>query len=484
MGNLFLSKFGPKRRPAWWRKAKVPDVHGPGHQATRDGLTGLANRWCLEAELARSIGAAGANGSDVLLHIDLDRFKVVNDRCGRAAGDALLRQVTGLLKARVRDGDLVARLDGDEFAIILRSRTVAEAHVIAKRICDDLDASRFNDGGGHFRLGACIGLVAVDQCHLSVLAVAGAANDACQAAKEAGRNRVHVWKALDPAMLLRSSDACWLGRLEQALDENRFELHGQRIEPLSVSDGRLRCEVLLRLREPDGTLVPPGLFMPAAERFHVAGRIDRWVVRSLFRWLERDPAANRFDMICVNLSGQSVGDPAFRAFMLREIGSTRFDLGRLCFEITETAVITRLDEARMLVDALRTHRIKVALDDFGAGASWFSYLRSFPVDYIKIDGQFTRDLLHDPLTQVALRCFRKLAASVGAETIVEAVEHDLQRDALLALGFGLAQGYLLHRPELLTRLAMNGLAATAVTDAPHAAAIGVGTRVPLLGQLA
>ncbi len=176
-------------------------------------------------------------------------------------------------------------------------------------------------------MGTSIGLIAVDRRDLSVTALAGAADDACQAAKKAGRNRVHVWKAFDPATLRRSSDACWPGRLEQALDEDRFELHGQRIEPLFAADGRLRCEGLLRLREPDGMLVLPGLFMPAAERFHVAGRIDRWVVRTLFRWLERDPAANRFDMICVNLSGQLVGDPAFHAFMLREIGFTRFDLG-------------------------------------------------------------------------------------------------------------------------------------------------------------
>lgn len=457
----------------------APDLSFPG---ARDGLTGLANRSRLEAELALSIGAAGTGRPDVLLHVDLDRFKVVNDRFGRAAGDRLLRRVAALLETCVRDGDLVARLDRDEFAVILRSRTVEQAHAVAQRICDDLDASRFDSGDGHVRIGASVGLVAVDRRGVSVAALVGAAYDACQAAKEAGRNRVHVWGALDPAMLRRSSDMCWLGRLEQALDEDRFELHGQRIEPLAAADGRLRCEVLLRMREPDGTLVPPGRFMPAAERFQVAGRIDRWVVRTLFRWLERDGAADRFDMICVNLSGQSVGDPSFRAFMLQAIGSARFDLCRLCFEITETAAIARLGEARMLVDALRAHRIKVALDDFGAGASWFSYLKSFPVDYVKIDGQFTRDLLHDPLNRVAMRCFQELAASVGAETIVEFVEHEFQRDALLALGFGLGQGYLLHRPELLARLDADRPAVGAVPDAPHAAALSSGARSPLLGQ--
>ena len=312
--------------------------------------------------------------------------------------------------------------------------------------------------------------MAADRRDLTLAAVIRAADDACYAAKEAGRNRVQVWETLDPAVLLRSRDACWLSRLEHALDENRFELHGQRIEQLSAADGRTRCEVLLRLREADGALVLPGQFMPAAERFHIVSRIDRWVVRTLFRWLERDDVADRFDMICVNLSGQSIGDASFRAFMLQMIDSARFDLRKLCFEITETSVITRLSEARMLVDTLHAHRIKVALDDFGAGASWFSYLKSLPVDYIKIDGQFTRDLLHDPLNRVALRCFREVASSIGAETIAEFVEHEQQRDVLLSLGFGLAQGYLLHKPELLVTLARRIEAAAARTAGPCPAA--------------
>ncbi len=452
------------------------------HQATHDGLTGLANRSCFEAELTRSIAAAGTDRCDTLLYIDLDQFKVVNDRCGHAAGDRLLCQVTALLQACVRDDDLIARLGGDEFAIILRACTVEQARTIAQRICDDLDASRFVSGDQRYRVSASIGLVAVDRHDLTLPALVRAADDACYAAKEEGRNRVHVWETSDPSALLRSHDACWLVRLEQALDDDRFELHGQRIEQLAAADGMLRCEALLRLRDVDGTLVLPGQFMPAAERFHIVSRIDRWVVRTLFRWLERPGIADRFDMICVNLSGQSIGDASFRRFMLQMIDSARFDLRKLCFEITETSVITRLGEARMLVDTLHAHHIKVALDDFGAGASWFSYLKSLPVDYIKIDGQFTRDLLRDPLNRVALRCFQEVAASIGAETIAEFVEHDLQRDVLLSLGFGLAQGYLLHKPELLVKLVGHAPSVVLPTALLTTASPLGEARLPLLGQ--
>ncbi|MBE7211669.1 MAG: EAL domain-containing protein, partial [Gluconacetobacter diazotrophicus] len=433
------------------------------HRATHDALTGLPNRAWFEGQLERAVrrggvAAAGAGGTrgDVLLLVDLDRFKAVNDRFGHSAGDRLLRQVAALLRNSVRESDLVARLGGDEFAVILRRIEPDQAERVAQGICNALEESRFVHGEQRLRIGASIGLVALRNTGLDPAGAMRAADHGCFQAKESGRNRVHAWEDADPAGLARAREICWLSRLEQALDEDGFVLHAQRIEPLAGTDGVLRYEVLLRLRDGDGGILMPGQFMPAAERFRLAGRIDRWVVRAVFRLLELGPVPPALGMLCVNLSGQSIEDPSFRLFMREMIAGARFDLGLLCFEITETAVIGRLGEARMLVDELRGAGIRVALDDFGAGASWFSYLKSLPVDFLKIDGQFVRDLLGDPLNRAAIRCFREVADSLGVRCIAEFVEEEVQREALLALGVELGQGYLIHRPAPLFAMLAGG----------------------------
>jgi EAL domain-containing protein (putative c-di-GMP-specific phosphodiesterase class I) len=245
----------------------------------------------------------------------------------------------------------------------------------------------------------------------------------------------------------------WVQRLERALDENRFVLYGQRIESIGSPRTGLRCEVLLRLRDEDESLILPGCFLPAAERFHLASRIDRWVLRRVFDLLEsNETTLGSLESLSVNLSGQSIGDRAFHRDLLRMIHTARFDVRKLCFEITETAAITNLGDAKVFFDEVRFFGAAIALDDFGAGASSFGYLRTLPVDFLKIDGKFITGLLEDPLDDAAVRCFGEVARVLGVKTVAEFVEGKDILKALRTIGVDFAQGHLIHRPEPLVTL--------------------------------
>jgi diguanylate cyclase (GGDEF)-like protein/PAS domain S-box-containing protein len=422
------------------------------HRAAHDGLTGLVNRVEFEIRLARALELARLDGaSHVLMFIDLDEFKVVNDACGHGAGDQLLKQVSAMLQTAVRAQDTVARLGGDEFGLLLESCTLEQGRSIAQKICDQMEVYRFAHDGRRYRVGTSIGIVPVDASWDGLPALLQAADGCCYAAKDAGRNRVHVWVDSDDKFKSRAGEAQWVNRIVAAMDENRFLLYAQRIEPVDGSRSGLHCEILLRLQEEtEGPIIVPGSFMPSAERFHLASRIDRWVLNNVFGLFDSaEIRALDIDMIAVNLSGQSIGDRAFHREILRMLGSARFDVKKLCFEITETVAITNLGDAKIFIEEVRALGVKVALDDFGAGASSFGYLRNLPVDILKIDGQFVTGLLDDPLDDVAVRCFVEVAQAVGLKTVAEFVERIEVRDRLLQLGVDYAQGYLLHRPEPL-----------------------------------
>ena len=283
-----------------------------------------------------------------------------------------------------------------------------------------------------------------------------AADTSCYAAKEAGRNRVHIWFDTDQAMRARHGEMQWASRLEQALDEDRFLLFAQKIVPVNDVSIGLHCEVLLRLREPDGSIIPPGAFLPAAERFHMASRIDRWVVRKVFEWLKMDrDLLDHVETVAVNLSGQSIGDRAFHRFMVELVRDSTVDISKLCFEVTETAAITNLADAIVFIDEMRALGVRISLDDFGAGASSFGYLKTLPVDYLKIDGQFIRDVVHDKLDHAAVRCFRDVAKVIGVKTVGEFVENEAILEELRVIGIDYAQGYLIHQPEPLHDLIAN-----------------------------
>ena len=418
-------------------------------RATHDALTGLVNRAEFETRLRNVLNRSHEDRSvHALLFIDLDQFKLVNDACGHSAGDQLLQQVSKLLGEVVRARDTLARLGGDEFAVILEHCSSEQAQRVAQQICERMDDFRFLHDDRRFRIGTSIGLVPVDSRWGSLAAVIQAADTSCYAAKEAGRNRVHAWYDTDKAMRARHGEMQWAARLEQALDENRFALYAQRIMALDDGTHGLHAEVLLRMIENDGTVVQPGSFLPAAERFHFASRIDRWVLRQAIDCLKSLPELAVVDTLCINLSGQSIGDRAFhrQAFdMLNEAGTEI--CRRICLEITETAAVTNMADAAVFVEQVQTLEVRVALDDFGAGASSFGYLKSLNVDVLKIDGQFIRDLMDDPLDDAAVRCFVDVARVVGVKTVAEFVDRAEVLQRVRELGVDFAQGYLLHKPE-------------------------------------
>ena len=424
------------------------------YRATHDELTGLVNRAEFESRLRRLLQKSHEDGSiHALLYIDLDQFKLVNDACGHTAGDLLLKQVSGLMGDAVRARDTLARLGGDEFGVILDHCSGEQAQRVAQQICDHMEEFRFQHDGRRFRVGTSIGLVAVSNSFANTAAVMQAADTCCYAAKEAGRNRVHTWIDNDQALRERHGEMQWTTRIEQALDEDRFVLYAQRLQSLEVGTHRIHAEVLLRMLDSDGSIISPAAFLPAAERFHLASRIDRWVLRKSIAWLEGLGMDNPIQLLCINLSGQSVGDRAFHRHVMEKLSSLPAILcERLCFEITETAAVTNLADAALFVEQVRALGISIALDDFGAGASSFGYLKRLRVDYLKIDGQFVKDLLDDPLDDVAVRCFVDVAKVMGIHTVAEYVDKATVLDRVKELGVTYAQGFFLHRPEPIERL--------------------------------
>jgi len=325
------------------------------HRAAHDALTGLCNRAEFEARLRRTLEQAHAEGSEhALMFIDLDKFKLVNDACGHSAGDALLQQVSKMLSETVRARDTLARLGGDEFAVILERCTAQQALRVAQQICDRLDEFRFQHGERRFRIGASIGLVPLDRRWSLTAAVLQAADAACYAAKEGGRNRVHVWYESDAAMLARKGETHWAARLEQALDEGRFKLFAQRIVALGTDAGRLHAEVLLRMIDDAGELIAPGVFLPAAERFHFCARIDRWVLSQVLALLSSRADLTSLATLALNLSGQSIGDRAFHRDAIEQLTAAGPTVcACLCLEITETAAITNMTDATLFIEQVR-----------------------------------------------------------------------------------------------------------------------------------
>jgi diguanylate cyclase (GGDEF)-like protein/PAS domain S-box-containing protein len=424
------------------------------YRAKHDALTGLVNRHEFESRLRGLLQNARDERSEhALLYLDLDQFKLVNDACGHAIGDQLLKQVAKLFSEAVRARDTLARLGGDEFAIILEHCSMAHAERVAAQICERVGHFRFTHDGRSFRIGASIGLVPVLQRWSSVAALMQAADVCCYAAKQAGRNRVQVWLDSDTGIRRHQGETQWALRIEQALEENRFVLHAQRIEPLKGSAEGVRAEALLRMIDDLGREVPPGAFLPAAERFHLASRIDRWVLNEAVSWLKdlRDPQSLR--TLSVNLSGQSIGDRAFHRYAIDLLSRAGLPVcSRLCLEITETAAVTNIADAAVFVNQVKALGVQTALDDFGSGASSFGYLKALPVDFLKIDGQFIQRLLDDRLNQAAVRCFVEVASVVGVKTVAEFVDGPQLLAMVRALGVDYAQGFLLHRPAPISEL--------------------------------
>lgn len=439
------------------RQRELETLHlEASHRAAHDSLTDLVNRFEFEKHLGRALDLSRNHGVEhAVMFVDLDRFKIVNDTCGHGAGDQLLRDVVQVISRCVRATDTFGRLGGDEFGVILAHCGTHKAAQVAESIRKAVDDYRFEHGGHRFHIGASIGWVQVHRNWPSTAAILQAADSACYVAKHSGRNRVHAYEDNDSGVLAKKDGTQWAQRIEEALDEGRFELHWQRI--VAIQPGRehggVHGEVLLRMIDIDGRRVSPGEFVPVAEHFFLASRMDRWVLRAVFGWMVRHKdELLHVDRLSVNLSGQSVGDPVFRADMLAMMDSMPVDFRKLCFEVTETSAITNLKDSVAFFVALRERGARIALDDFGSGMSSFGYLKTLPADVLKIDGQFMRNLLTDPVDRVSVQSMAQLARATHMETVAEWVETEGVEALVRELGVDYVQGYLHHRPEPLDHL--------------------------------
>ena len=420
-------------------------------QASHDSLTDLSNRRDFEARLESALGRLAPEGyGHSLIYLDLDQFKVVNDTCGHAAGDELLREVSGCLKRHIRAGDILARLGGDEFGIVLVDCDPDEAQTIAERLRHGVEKLDFLWNGRRFSTSTSIGLVHVAGPGTSLQEMLRSADIACYMAKERGRNRVQMHRPSDMEVQARFGEMDWVRRLRAALQENRFCLFAQEIAAVGAfgRDGA-HIEVLLRLRDEEGQLVPPSSFIPAAERYGLMPQIDRWVVRKTFATLAArvgQAGSIPISACAINLSGATFNDENFIAFVRDEFAAHGIAPDLICFEITETAAISDMPSAIRFMDALRSLGCHFALDDFGAGMSSFAYLKHLPVDYLKIDGGFVKDMLDDPIDRAMVQMISHIGKVMGKRTIAEFAETDAIVEALCEIGVDFVQGYAIAPP--------------------------------------
>ncbi len=421
------------------------------YQATHDALTGLVNRREFERRLTESIESGHrGDGQHVLCYLDLDRFKVVNDTSGHLAGDSMLREVAKLLRDAVRDSDTVARLGGDEFGMLLAGCPLDKARQIADDVCRSVSDYRFVWKDRIFNIGVSIGLVEISRESGSLEELFAAADSACYVAKRQGTGRVAVYSARDEALARHSGEIQWLQRLQSALKENRFHLYHQPIVPTLGEDHGPAMEVLVRLKDESGHDVPPSEFVRAAERYRLMGLVDRWVVQTTLTALGRGAVnvpPNR--SIAINISGQTLGDVQFLEFVVECLDNTGVSPTQVCFEIAESAVVANLDHARRFVGVLHGMGCQFALDDFGSGVGSFSNLKNLPMDYLKIDGSFMRNLARDSVNQAMVTAMIKLARTLNFKVIAEQVEDAAALDTARRMGVDYVQGYAVGRPQPL-----------------------------------
>jgi diguanylate cyclase (GGDEF)-like protein/PAS domain S-box-containing protein len=420
-------------------------------QASHDALTGLINRREFDNRLHGALlSAQRGEGAYALLYIDLDQFKVVNDTCGHQAGDRLLRDVTGLLQTRVRATDIIARLGGDEFGVLLEGVSPEQATRIAEGVRQGIRDFRFVWGATTLSVGASIGIVQIRADTENVASVMSAADIACYAAKDAGRNRIHVYGA--DGVSHRHKEMHWVARVTQATEDDRLELYFQPIVALAGEGSGAFYELTVRLRDDTGELVAPTEFIPAAERYNVMSAIDRWVVERAIALLhERQRAGKALPLLAVNLSGTSLNDQSFVDFVLQSVGEPAI-AAALCFEITETAAVTSLSNARFLMSELKARGCKFSLDDFGTGVSSFVYLKSLPVDFLKIDGQFISHITQDPVNRSMVEAIAKVGRALGIATVAECVESEAVLKELRRIGVDYVQGFHLATPLPVAQL--------------------------------
>ncbi|NOU42132.1 MAG: EAL domain-containing protein [Methyloglobulus sp.] len=424
------------------------------YQADHDALTGLANRNKFDRYLKWVISLAHQDNTEhTLCYLDLDQFKVVNDTCGHLAGDELLRQLGDLLKKHTRQYDFVARLGGDEFGILMYNCSSSQAFLACEKLRDVIRDYNFTWEDRSFSISVSIGVSSINITSGSEVDLLKEADAACYAAKDKGRNRVHVFSPDDEELALRQGEMQWVERIRLGLEQKRFLLYGQPIVPVVDSNEGFHFEALLRYRDDRGKIIPPGAFLPAAERYNLAPELDRWLIATLLEWLGNRPDFLAKLSICsVNLSGLSLSDEYMLDFISEQFERWSVPTHKLCFEITETAAISNLSYATHFIDRLKEQGCLFSLDDFGSGLSSFAYLKNLSVDYLKIDGLFVKDILEDQVDLAMVKSINEVAHVMNKKTIAEFVENEHIFNLLKTLGVDYAQGYGIGKPVPLDEL--------------------------------
>lgn len=424
------------------------------YQVSHDDLTSLVNRREFERRVDKLLKSTNMDEEEhVLCFMDLDQFKVVNDTCGHVAGDELLRQLSTLLLKTVRKKDTLARIGGDEFAVLFENCTIKNAYRATSAILEAIQNFQFSWEDRSFKLGASIGLVEIKGTMFAITDILKAADTACYMAKDAGRNRIQVYQAEDSQMMQRQGEMLWVTRINEALDKNLFCLYAQIIS--SVQEGSSdHYEFLIRMEDKEGGIVPPGAFLPCAERYNLISKLDRWVIYNAFKFIaNNNKFTNRISFCSINLSGQSLTEDDFLDYVITNLQEFKISSGKICFEITETAAISNLNVAIKFITTLKEMGCRFALDDFGSGLSSFGYLKNLPVDYLKIDGIFVKDIVDDPIDRAMVKSIHEIGHVMGMKTIAEFVENDAIKEMLKEIGVDYVQGYGIGKPMPLSELA-------------------------------
>ncbi len=420
-----------------------------------DSLTGLMNRSGFESSLIASLASTQSkNLNHVLLHIDIDQLHVVNDLMGYQEGDMLIRRVAKSLRAELRDTDVISRIGGGEFGVLLLNCDVRQGYAVAEKIRAAIRELTIVSAQRTLDVTACVGIAQVNRDTEGIVAVMASAEIACKAAKDGGKDRIEVFEEDNTTLVRRSEEIEWIGRVQEALRNNQFVLFSQAVLPLQDVSASPHFEILIRLEDRDGQILPPSVFLPAAERYQLMPLVDRWVIHNTLKELGNrwQRVAAKDPIFCINLSGQSFANPGFRAFIIEEIRESRVPPENICFEVTETAAIAHIDDAVTFMSELSKFGCRFALDDFGAGLSSFGYLKVLPVDYLKIDGSFVREIMTDPISMSMVEAISQIGKTMDLTMVAEFVGDEATQNALREIGVDYAQGFHIGMPEHLDEI--------------------------------
>jgi diguanylate cyclase (GGDEF)-like protein len=424
-------------------------------QSHFDPLTGLENSNSFELILKDLMKQSwGLDVQHAIANIDIDRMAVINDISGRDAGDLLIKKVGKTLAGMVRSRDVVARLGSDKFGVLLENCDLATARTVMKKIAHAVSAIDMEWEGESHEVSLSIGIAPVNAKAQSVTSLLNAAETARNVGKERGRNSIHVLDLEDSDLLQRKEQIRWVGRIQSALRDDKFMLYAQLIQPLKSNSGKPHYEILVRMTDDDGSPIPPGKFLPAAESFYLMSSIDHWVINQAFSELAQlNRQAKQGCQISINLSGQSINDPTgLAAFIENKLEQYGLDARDICFEITESAAIANIEDAAVFIKQLHALGCEFSLDDFGTGLSSFAYLKNLQVDYLKIDGGFVRDILKDAVSESMVGAINQVGQAMQLKTVAEFVENDAIKQKLANIGVDYGQGFGIDKPSLFSQI--------------------------------